>query len=123
VKAFKGVGEARKIILSENELQRLIDASGPGLRELIVIGAFTGARLGELTAAKVHDFDADAAILTVNGKTGERSIHLPPIAVSLLRQTASGKRPSDHLLTTAAGKRWTRSQHLDPFTAAAAGQG
>ena len=43
VKAFKGVGEARKVILSDAELQRLVDACEPGLRELVLIGAWTGS--------------------------------------------------------------------------------
>ena len=70
VKPFRDVGEARKVILSEAEIQRLMDACDADLRELVIAGALTGARLGELTAAKVRDFDAAAAILTVNGKTG-----------------------------------------------------
>ena len=74
----------------------------PACASWSLLGALTGARLGELTAARVRDFDADAAILTVSGKTGERPIHLPPAAVTLLRQMASGKRPQDHLLTTAS---------------------
>ena len=45
-------------------------------------------------ACWVRDFDADAAILTVSGKTGSREIHLPPAAVTLFRQLASGKRPT-----------------------------
>jgi integrase len=118
LKGFRGAGEARKVILNQSELQRLVDDCGPGLRELVLIGALTGARLGELTATRVRDFDADAAILTVTGKTGERPIHLPPAAVSLLRQMASGKRPQDHLLTTAAGTRWSASLHSRPFAAA-----
>jgi integrase len=118
LKGFRGAGEARKAILSESELQRLIDACPDGLRELVAAGALTGARLGELTAARVRDFDADAAILTVSGKTGERPIHLPPAAVVLLSQQASGKRPQDYLLTTAAGGRWTASLHSRPFAVA-----
>jgi integrase len=118
LKGFRGAGEARKVILDESELQRLVDACGPGLRELVLSGALTGARLGELTNARVRDFDADAAILTVSGKTGERPIHLPSAAVSLLRQMASGKRPQDRLLTTATGSRWTTSLHARPFAAA-----
>ena len=63
MKAFKGVGEARKVILTDAELQRLIDACEPGLRELVLIGAWTGARLGELTGARVRDLDRDDATL------------------------------------------------------------
>jgi integrase len=118
LKPFKDVGAARKVILTESEIQRLIDACAPGLRELVAAGALIGARLGELTAARVRDFDANAAILTVSGKTGERPIHLPPAAVTLFRQLASGKRPQDYLLTTAASTRWTASLHARPFAAA-----
>ena len=57
VGAFKGVGESRKVILAVKELQRLIDACPDGLRELVAAGAWTGARLGELTNAKVRDLD------------------------------------------------------------------
>jgi integrase len=118
VEPFKNVGQARKVILSEAEIQRLVDACPSGLQELVVIGALSGARLGEITAARVRDFDADAAILTVSGKTGERPIHLDQQAASLLRQLASGKSPQDHLLTTATGSRWTHSLHARPFAAA-----
>ena len=123
VKAFHGVGEARKVILGEVQLQLLIDASWPGLRELTMAGALTGCRLGELTPVRAHDFDAAAAMLTVSGKTGSREIHLPPAAVALLRQLASGKTPDDLLFTTATGGRWTKSLHTKPFAAAVARAG
>jgi len=72
VSAFAGVGEARKVILRDPELQALIVACPPGLRQLVAAGAWTGARLGELTAARVRDLDIDAATLRVSGKTGRR---------------------------------------------------
>jgi integrase len=118
VKAFKGVGEARKIILGEVQLQLLVDACPPGLRELVLIGALTGCRLGELTARRVGDFDAASSMLRLIGKTGSRDIHLPPQAAVLLRQLASGKRPDDWLFTTAIGGRWTSSLHARRFAAA-----
>ena len=118
VKGFKGVGEARKIILTDAELQRLIDACEPGLRELVLLGAWTGARSGELTGARVRAFDRDEATLHVTGKTGARDIHLAPDALALAKQLASGKRPADFLLTTANGDPWTKSLHQRPFAAA-----
>jgi integrase len=123
VKPFKGVGDARKVILGEGEIQRLADACDADLRDLVLAGALIGARLGELTNARVRDFDADAAILTVSGKTGERPIHLPPAAVALLRRCGSGKRPQDHLLTTLAGTPWTKSLHSRPLADAASKAG
>jgi integrase len=124
VKPFKDVGAARKVILAEAEIQRLLDACGPGLRELVAAGALTGARLGELTSRRVRDFDAGEAVLTVYyGKTRSREVHLPPDAAALLRQLASGKRPDDWLFTTGAGGRWTASLHARPFAAAVAKAG
>jgi integrase len=112
VKPFQNVGEARKIILSDSEQQRLIDACEPGLREFALLVAWTGARPGrELTEARVRDLDPAAATLTVSGKTGARDIHLDDQALALLRQLASGKKPNARLLTTAAGTPWTPSLH------------
>ncbi|MGH6895753.1 MAG: tyrosine-type recombinase/integrase [Geminicoccaceae bacterium] len=119
VKPFKGVGEARKVILSDAELQRLIDACEPGLREFALLVAWTGARPGrELTEARGRDLDPEAATLRVSGKTGTREIHLDDQALALLRRLASGKKPGDRLLTTAAGTPWTASLHRRRVAAA-----
>ena len=123
VKAFRGVGVARKVILTEAELQRLLDACRPGLRELVLIGALTGARLGELTSAQVRALDVTAKTFRVQGKTGAREIHLPEPAMRLLRRLASGKQMTDHLFTTAEAPRWTPSLHQRPFAAAVATAG
>ncbi len=53
VNPFKGMREARRIVLGQAELQRLADACQPGLRELVLLGAVTGARLGDPTSARV----------------------------------------------------------------------
>jgi integrase len=115
---FKAVGQARKIILSDAELQNLIDACEPGLRELVVLGAWTGARAGELTNARVRDFDRVAGTLHVTGKTGGRDVHLAPSALALVKRLASGKRPADPLVTTAEGGPWSKSLHYRPFAEA-----
>ena len=44
MKAFKAVGEARQALLTNDEIQRLVDACPPGLRDLVAAGAYTGAR-------------------------------------------------------------------------------
>jgi integrase len=118
VETFGDVGEARKIILTEAEQQRLIDACEPGLREFALLVAWTGGRPGkELTEARVRDFDHDARTLTVKsnkgyrGKLRQREIHLDDQALALLRRLESGKRPNDYLLTTASGTPWTKSLH------------
>jgi integrase len=121
--AFRNVGMARKVILDPLQLQRLTDACEPGFGELVVAGAQTGCRLGELVDAKVRDLDLDAGTLRVAGKTGEREIHLAPATALLLRRAASGKRPDDHLLTPVGRSHWSRGLHVRRFAAAVARAG
>lgn len=123
VQAFKGVGEARKVILSDSDIQMLLDACGEGLRELVAADALTGCRLGELTGAQVRDLDLAAATLKVSGKTGSREVHLAPDALLLLKRLSAGKRPQDHLFLTMDGQPWGESVHKRPFAAAVARAG
>jgi integrase len=121
---FEDVGVARKIFLSDADQQRLVDACEPGLRELAIGLAETGARLKELTDARVRDLDLERATVTVasnkgrRGKTRARDIHLPTGALALLRRLASGKKPDEHLFTTATGTPWTKSLHTRRVAAA-----
>jgi integrase len=117
---FKGVGVARKVLLDPIQIQLLLDACGPGggLRELVAVGAMTGARLGELTAARVRDLDLEAGCLKLDGKTGAREVHLAPATMLLLRRVASGKSPEDHLLTPPGRTAWTANLHKRRFAAA-----
>ena len=103
VKAFRAVGEPRKALLTADEMQRLVNACPDGLRELVAAGAYTGARLGELTSARVRDFDPKHRTLAVRGKTGPRVIHLDAGAVALFARLAKGRPAMDPLLRTAAG--------------------
>ena len=118
VRPFRGTNRARMGILDDTQLQRLIEACGPGLRELVALGAWTGARWGELANARRDAFDAAAGTLEVDGKTGRRVVFLPPDAIRMLQRSAAGKRHNDYLLTRTDGKRWTEGSHSWPFLAA-----
>jgi integrase len=120
VKAYKAVGEARATVLTVDEIQQLVDCCPPGLRELVAAGAYTGARLGELTSARVRDLDAKGRTLSVRGKTGARVVHLDAGAFALFSRLAKGRLGSDPLLRTAEGGAWTASLHLRPVAAAVA---
>jgi integrase len=85
---------------------------------LAAAGAWTGARLGELTNAKVRDLAQEARTLRVTGKTDSREIHLCDDALALCRKLASGKRPDTLLFSTTTGAPWTESLHKRPFHAA-----
>jgi integrase len=118
VQAFKGVGEARKVVLSDREIQQLINVCPRGLRELVAAGAMTGCRLGELTSARVRDLDIVVAALKVTGKTGAREVHLAPDALLLFKKLAHSKRPQGRLFLTADGRPWGESLHKRPFAVA-----
>jgi integrase len=120
VKSFRAVAQARQVVLSTEEIQRLVNACPDGLRELVAAGAYTGARLGELTSAKVRDFDAKRRTLAVRGKTGPRFVHLDAGAMALFTRLAKGRGPADPLIRTAEGGPWTPSLHLRPVAAAVA---
>jgi integrase len=115
---FKNAGTARKVFLAPEQIQRLVNACPPGLRELVVVGAQTGCRLGELTAARVGDFDPAEGTLQVCGKTGERTLYLAPQTILLLRQVSSGRRPDALLLPPSDRAAWTHNLLGRRFAAA-----
>jgi integrase len=110
VTPYHGVATPRATHFSEAQARALIDATpDKEFAELLAAGFFTGARYGELIACSVRDFDESAKTLSVDGKTGPRTIILQPEAVSFF-QTVSGKRGVDEpLLKRADGARWNRS--------------
>jgi integrase len=71
----------------------------------LITGAFlTGARYGELAAARVSHFDARAKTLRVNiGKTGTRTIILQTSAADFLKRLAIGRGPDEIYLFKAMG--------------------
>jgi integrase len=121
---FEDAGVARKVILSDAQYQRLIDALEDDLRDLTETARETGARLGELQNARVRDLDLEHGTLTVRSNKGRRGavryrdIYLPTATRTRMRRLASGKRPGDHLFLTADGLPWGKSQHTRSFDAA-----
>src|SRR6516164_6207182 len=62
-----------------------------------------------MIACSVRDFDENARTLSVDGKTGPRTIILQPEAVSFFK-TVSAKRGADEpLMRRGDGARWSRS--------------
>jgi integrase len=95
---------------SEAQASALLEAAGrQRIRHLLTGGFLTGARYGELIACSVRDFDESARTLTVDGKTGPRTIILQPEAVSLFKTICGGRGADEPLLRRGDGVRWSRS--------------
>jgi integrase len=122
VEAFQGVAAARVRYLTIIEAQRLINSCDPDFRRLVQAGLATGARVSELAALRVGDFDPDAATVTVRmAKSGRgRHIVLTEEGVALFRLFAAGKPGDALLLTKADGSAWGSQHQVTRMAAACA---
>lgn len=110
VAAFSKVDGARTEFLESEQLQALIDQTEGAFRNLVIAGALTGARYGELCALRVKDLDKEARVLHIReGKTGERIVPMTPEMLKHFAKLASDKLPEAHLLVKDDGKPWAHS--------------
>jgi integrase len=111
VEKFKGIGEARKVFLTHEQRQNLLEQCAGGFRDLIEAGLLTGARYGELRSLSVSDYDKARKVLSIQkGKTGPRSVPLSDAAAKLFDRLRQSKLPNAALLTRDDGQPW---QHSD----------
>ena len=118
VSAFEDVGEARKIILTDKQIARLYEAIDGGFHNIIKSALLTGARYGELVAARVTDFDAGHGSIMLAGKTGERICYLSDTAIAHFKQLSKNKLPSAFIHTKDDGTTWGKSHQHRPTQAA-----
>lgn len=119
VERVAGGGEARKVFLSAAQAKVLAQkCASPGLKRLVQGALLTGARLGELAAARVHDLDAGTGTLEVDGKTGGRTVYLSQEACGFFAAIAAGRAPKAPLLARDDGEPWGKNHHQKPFAAA-----
>jgi integrase len=116
VKPFKSVTAKRDLFLTGEQVTRLLSKTEGALHNLIKAGVLTGARLGELTAARVCDLDG--GILKINGKTGGRDCFLSKDAETFFKGQTKGKLPGAALLSSPDGAHWKKSMHQRPFQSA-----
>lgn len=109
VKPFKNAGTRRSLFLNTEQRRALLTAATGAVHDLIEAAARTGARPGELVKLLRRDFDAESGELRLNGKTGARTITLPPSTVAFFKRLAKSKLPGAYLLTRDDGKHWAPS--------------
>ncbi len=114
-----GVTVGRKIFLTGDEPQRLVNCCEGAFRDLVMFGLMTGCRLGEAYAMRVRDFDADNGHWDVAiSKTGPRTCVLIQDAIDLLTQLTAGKRKTDLIFLRDDGLPWTKDRIRPPIHAA-----
>lgn len=119
VESFANVGKRRERFLTVTERKAFYTAATPQLKRLIRALLLTGARPGEIAAANVGDLDR-AGLLTLEGKTGRRTVPISPDALAHLIECA-GKRPDDSpLIVRDDGERWIRYYWRDEVQVARA---
>jgi len=110
VKPYHGVAVPRAAHFSEAQARALIEATpDKEFADLLTAGFLTGARYGELIACSVSDFDQAAKTLSVDGKTGPRTIILQAEAVNFFKIVGGHRGGDGPLLRRADGARWSRS--------------
>ena len=101
---------ARQVFLSDGEAQRLVNVTSGDFRNLVTAALLTGARVGELKAAKVRDFDLDSRKWRVRKskvkiKPGKETRFIDPQAAALIRPLIAGKGALDPVFTH-KGRDW-----------------
>jgi len=112
VAPFENVNTARIRYLSVAEAQRLINGCDPDFRLLVQAALETGARLGELVALQVHDFNPDTGTLAIRtSKSGKaRHVVLTEEGAAFFKQVCAGRPGHATMLLRADGQPWGRSQ-------------
>lgn len=93
---------------TREHVRRLLEAMRPGRgRDLVEVLSLTGARVGEIAACRVIDYDRERAELVLHGADADRGARgkvrprrwpvTPELAVALDRLTA-GREPGERLL-------------------------
>jgi integrase len=116
VEPFEDVDAARVRYLSVAEAQRLINASDPDFRALVLAGLHSGARYGELRALRVADFNPDGGTVHVRtSKSGKgRHVVLTEEGAEHFAGLAAGRAGTAALLLKANGQPWGKSHQVRP---------
>ena len=120
LKPFRAVDAARTRFLSVAEAKRLVNASDPDFRNLVMAGLHTGARFGELARLTVADFNSDAGTLAIwQSKSGKaRQIYFTDEGVAFFKQITAGRDGGEVMLRKADGTAWRKVEQLRPMAAA-----
>ena len=111
VKPFRNVENPKIHFLRPYEVERLVNACDPDFRKMVMAGYYTACRYGELTNARVSDFNPDVGTLLVSeSKSGKpRQVTLTEEAQKFFRKEIMRKKGNDLIFTREDGGQWGKS--------------
>jgi integrase len=115
VETFPAVAAQRELYLEPEQVAALLTETKGGFHNLVKAAVMTGARYGELIAARVKDFDPKAGTLVLAGKTGKRTAYLADSAVAFFKQISSDRLPGAYLIVRDNGEPWGKSHQHRPM--------
>lgn len=110
VAPFKKVGKGRseQSFLTAAQRKALIDACPADLALLVKALLLLGCRPGEVAKMNASSFNKRTGTVTLNGKTGERTVAVSTAAAQFLAEQQKGKLPTAPMLATSYGQRWNK---------------
>lgn len=117
VKPFADVEVARRRYLDDAEVRRLVNAVAADFRPLVQASVLTGGRYGELSKARVRDYDrkSHTLLLAETKNATPRRVYLDAEGASLLDTQTAGKMANDLIFARTDGKAWSASQQARPI--------
>lgn len=104
-------------MLDTDEITRLLNAAAPDLRLLLQGALMTGARLGDLRALRVRDYDPESETVRVAASKTYKTTWQPLTAegVALFDRLTAGRSPGDYMFTREDGSPWSNSDVTRPM--------
>lgn len=111
VKRFKQTGEARKVLLSDAQIGRLLKHTSGGfhqlVRGLLLTGMRPGIEIEHILREQLHD---DGTLEIRQSKTGPRVVYLSSEARAFFKELAKGKTPKAPLFSRDDGTKWPEKE-------------
>lgn len=120
LKPFKNVSEPNIRFLSEEEAQRLLNASDSDFRLLVRAALLTGARYGELGELKVCDYNSENKTIFIRQSKSGKPRHIPlnDEGVKFFDQLTMGKNPQAFIFTRSNSTPWKKNYQIRPLVEA-----
>jgi integrase len=120
IEPYEDVDAARVRYLDVGEAQRLLNACGNSLRDLVHGALATGARYGELCGMDCADYDPRAGTVQIRqSKTGKaRHVILNDEGAALFSRLTAGQPGDLPIFRKEHNQRWLRGHQARPFAEA-----